>query len=215
MRALKGGVILAAVAAAAAALGADAAAAQAPGTESMTTFGGNALADQCADAAVHGLTGVRIEQICAQAADNATLLPIDRAGTIVNLGVIRLRSGRFEEADDDFSAAIRLMPDLAEAYVNRGAARIGMRKFKESVADLNKALSLGVKEPEKAYYDRGLAYEWLDNPKAAYADYKKALELSPAWELAQQQIYRFKVTHAELIEPEAPAPAATASKPPG
>jgi tetratricopeptide (TPR) repeat protein len=197
----------------AAALGAGVAAAQTPGTESMTTFGGNALAEQCAQAAVQGLVGVRIEQICAQAADNATLMPLDRAGTIVNLGVIRLRSGRFEEADGDFSAAIRLMPDLAEAYVNRGAARIGMRRFKEAVADVDKALALGVKEPEKAYYDRALAYEWLENPKAAYADYKKALELSPAWELAQQQIYRFKVTHAELIGPDAPAP--PAAKPPG
>jgi tetratricopeptide (TPR) repeat protein len=97
------------------------------------------------------------------------------------------------------------MPGLAEAYVNRGAARIGQHRYKESVADIDKALELGVKEPEKAYYDRGLAYEWLDNPRAAYADYKKALEIAPAWDLAREQMFRFSVTHADVVEPQPPA----------
>jgi tetratricopeptide (TPR) repeat protein len=171
----------------------------------VTTFAGGGLADSCADAAARGETGVRAEQICAQALDTLALQPMDRAGTMVNLGIIRLRSGRYQEADGDFSMAIRYMPDLAEAYVNRGAARIGMRKFKEAVADVDKALELGVKEPQKAYYDRALAYEWLDNPKAAYADYKKALEISPAWDLAREQMYRFKFTHAEVVEADPPA----------
>ena len=66
---------------------------------------------------------------------------------------------------------------------------------------------MNVKEPEKAYYDRGLAYDWLDNPKAAYADYRKALELAPTWDLVKDQLYRFSVTHAELTAtPAAPAP---------
>ena len=177
----------------------------------VTTFAGGGLADSCAEAARMGQTGVRIEQICEQAVDTQALLPMDRAGTMVNLGIIRLRSGRYAEADQDFSAAIRFMPTLAEAYVNRGAARIGQRRFQESVDDIDKALALGVKEPEKAYYDRGLAYEWLDNPKAAYADYRKALELAPAWDLAREQFYRFSFSHADVTE--ASAPAGTAKKP--
>jgi len=171
----------------------------------ITTFAGGGMADACADAAARGETGVHAEQVCAQALDTQALLPLDRAGTMVNLGIIRLRSGRYAEADTDFSMAIRFMPDLAEAYVNRGAARIGMRQFKAAVDDVDKALSLGVKEPQKAYYDRGLAYEWLDNPKAAYADYKKALEISPAWDLAREQMYRFKFTHSEVVEADAAA----------
>lgn len=174
-------------------------------TGSMTTFSGGGYADACSDFAMRGVTGVQAEQMCNQALEFQALLPMDRAGTLVNLGVIRMRSGRYGEASTDFTTAIKYMPDLAEAYVNRGAARIGLRQFKDAVADVDKALELGVKEPQKAYYDRGLAYEWLDNPKAAYADYKKALEIAPAWDLAREQMYRFSVTHAELIEPAPPA----------
>ena len=182
--------------------------ATAPLSGSATTFSSGGYADACADFALRGLTGVQAEQACTQALEFQALLPMDRAGTLVNLGVIRLRSGRYNEANSDFTAAIKYMPGLAEAYVNRGAARIGLRQFKDAVADVDKALELGVREPQKAYYDRGLAYEWLDNPKAAYADYKKALEIAPAWDLAREQMYRFSVTHAELIDttPAVPAP---------
>jgi tetratricopeptide (TPR) repeat protein len=174
-------------------------------TGSATTFSSSGgLADTCADLAMSGQTGVVAEQTCANALQTQALMPLDRAGTLVNLGVIRLRSGRFEQADDDFTTALRYMPDLPEAYVNRGAARIGLHRYRESVADLDKALQLGVKEPEKAYYDRALAYEWLENPRAAYADYKKALEIAPGWDLAREQMFRFSVTHAELTDTPQP-----------
>ena len=44
-----------------------------------------------------------------------------------------------------------------------------------------------------AYYNRGLAREKLNDPKGAYADYKKALELQPDFTLAADQLKRFTV----------------------
>lgn len=185
-----------------------AALAQQPG---VTVLGGG-LAQACSDAVNRGETGPRIDLICTQALDTEALLAGDRAGTFVNRGVVRLRDGRYPDAIKDFDIAIELKPKFGEAFVNRGAARIGAHQFREAVADLDKALSMDVLEPQKAYYNRALAYEWLDNPKAAWLDYNKALELAPDWDLVKQQLTRFTVSHADVAQ--TPAPAAATSPPP-
>lgn len=175
---------------------------------------GGGLAEACSDAAKRGEFGFRVEQLCTSALDTEGMLPLDRAGTYVNRGILKLRSLKYDQATEDFDTAIRYKADFPEAYVNRGAAHIGAHRFTESVADLNRALELGVKEPEKAYYNRALAFEWLDNPKAAYLDYRKALELAPDWDLVKQQLERFVVSHAELRPPGAPSKPQNTTQPP-
>jgi tetratricopeptide (TPR) repeat protein len=127
------------------------------------------------------------------ALDSELLSLRDRAGTYVNRGVLKLRRKEFSSAQFDFNRAIETKPDLGEAYVNRGAASVGSRRFADGLTDLNKALDLGVEEPEKAYYNRALAYEGLDNVKAAYLDYQKAIELKPEWEQPKKELARFTV----------------------
>ena len=83
-------------------------------------------------------------------------------------------------AAEPFDSALALQPDLGEAYMNRGAAQVGARRFSQGLADLDKAIGLGVKEPEKAYYNRALAHEKLGQWREAYFDYLKAIELNPA-----------------------------------
>jgi len=87
---------------------------------------------------------------------------------------------------------------MAEAWVNRGAMWVGERQSQSGLDDLNRALELGVKEPEKAYFDRALAYEGLDNEKAAYFDYQKSLELKPNWDLPQHELLRFHVSQRSI-----------------
>jgi len=107
--------------------------------------------------------------------------------------VLKLRRKEFASAEWDFNRAIKTKPDLGEAYVNRGAASVGAKRYAEGMADLNKALELGVEEPEKAYFNRALAYEGLDNLKAAYFDYQKAVELKPEWDPPKRELARFTV----------------------
>jgi tetratricopeptide (TPR) repeat protein len=171
--------------------------------EAAVTVTGDGFAKACSEAAKAGQSAYSYEEICTAALGD--LLPArDRAGTYVNRGIIKLRRQAYAEAIKDFDTAIRYQPDLAETYVNRGAADIGVRRFPDSIADLNKALALGVQEPEKAYYNRAVAYEWMDKVKAAYLDYQKALELAPDWDLVKQQLARFTVSHAEARAPAAP-----------
>jgi tetratricopeptide (TPR) repeat protein len=160
----------------------------------VDVFGGG-LAEACAKAAKSGETTPAAEQVCTQALDREMLIPLDRAGTYVNRGILKLRGRRYDEAIRDFDTAIRYQASLAEAYVNRAAARIGIRQYGQSVSDIDNALMLDVKEPEKAYYNRAVAHEYLDDYKDAWLDYRKALEIAPTWDLPRQQLVRFSVSH--------------------
>jgi tetratricopeptide (TPR) repeat protein len=117
----------------------------------------------------------------------------DRAGTYVNRGVLRLRRTAYRLAERDFDMAVKARPDLGEAWVNRGAAYIGQKRYADSLTQINRGLELGLEEPAKAYYNRALAHEGLDDMKSAYFDYKKALEIMPDWKAPQEQLVRFTV----------------------
>ena len=158
----------------------------------VTVIGGG-MARECSLAALNGESETRYETICTQALESELMSLRDRAGTYVNRGILKLRRKEFASAQYDFNRAIETKPDLGEAYVNRGAAAVGAKRYADGLADLNKALELGVEEPEKAYYNRALAFEGLDDLKAAYFDYKKAVELKPDWDMPQKELARFTV----------------------
>ena len=160
----------------------------------VTVIGGG-MAQACSQAAVDGESDIKFQQLCTDALDGEFLTPRDRAGTLVNRGVLKLRRGTYPEATRDFDQAVKLKPDMGEAYVNRGAAAIGQRRYAESLPDINKGLELGVQEPAKAYYNRALAYEGMEDAKSAYFDYQKALEMQPEWAAPREQLTRFSVSH--------------------
>jgi tetratricopeptide (TPR) repeat protein len=160
--------------------------------QAVTVLGGG-FARECSNAALGGESDLRFEEVCTQALTTELLDARDRAGTYVNRGVLKLRRKDFAGAQYDFNQAIGTKPDLGEAFVNRGAAAVGARRYSDGLADINKALELGVQEPEKAYYNRALAYEGLDDMKSAYFDYRKAIELKPDWEMPKQELARFTV----------------------
>jgi tetratricopeptide (TPR) repeat protein len=159
----------------------------------VTVIGGG-MAQACSEAALSGETDVKFQQVCTDALESEFLDSRDRAGTYINRGVLKLRRGAYQEATADFNNAVRVKPDIGEAYVNRGAASLGMHHFAESLTDINKGLELGVQEPAKAYYNRAMAYEGLDDAKSAYFDYQKALEINPAWDAPREQLTRFTVS---------------------
>lgn len=165
--------------------------------DAAVTVIGDGFAQACSHAAFSGQSDRKFEELCTRALSDEALGPRDRAGTFVNRGVMKLRRANYDAAIVDFNQAVRIKPDLGESYINRGAASIGQRHYAEGMSDLNKAIELGVGEPAKAYFNRAIAYEGLDDAKAAYFDYQKALELSPDWDAPRRQLVRFKVTRKE------------------
>ena len=163
---------------------------------SVTVIGGG-LAEACSKAAMAGLSDYRYERTCTDSLENETLAPRDRAGTYVNRGIMKLRRMDWGGALADFDTAAKLKPTLGEIYVNRGAAYVGEHRYADGLKDLNKSLELGVEEPAKAYYNRALAYEGLDDMKSAYFDYQKAVEIDPTWDAPKQELTRFHVSRRD------------------
>ncbi len=77
--------------------------------------------------------------------------------------------------------------------MNRGATFVGEERYREGLEQIDRGLALGVKDPEKAWFNRGLANEGLGDLKAAYRDYTRAAELKPDWTPPRTELARFKV----------------------
>lgn len=153
----------------------------------------NGLAKFCSEYAREGRDDAAALQTCTYALETEAMERRDRAATFVNRGILHLRRKNYGDASGDFNRALRLQPDLGEAYVNRGAVLLAQRRYAEALADINTGLGHGPDEPEKAYYNRALANEGLDDLRAAYLDYHRALEIRPGWDLPQTELRRFTV----------------------
>ena len=164
-----------------------------PGQAAITVLGGGS-AEACSQAAMTGEMDRRFEALCTQALETEDLNSRDRAGTLVNRGVFKLRRQDFSSALRDFDAAIKQDPKLGEALVNRGAAKIGLKAPEAALVDINRALELGVSEPSKAHFNRALAYERMGDLKSAWLDYTKAAELDPEWDAPRTELTRFPVS---------------------
>lgn len=175
-------------------LAAFAAAALMAGTAGASTLViGSGSAQECSEAALKGRNDSRAILACTTALEVENLNFRDKARTYVNRGVLQLRQRQFSAARADFDEAASIDPGLGEAYVNRGATFVGEERYKEGVEQIDKGLALGVKDPEKAWFNRGLANEGLGNLTAAYKDYSRAAELKPDWAPPKTELARFTV----------------------
>ena len=79
---------------------------------------------------------------------------------------------------EDYTKAIELNPDDAEAYHNRGAAYYDLGNLELAIKDYTKAIEL---DPDfaRTYINRGLAYRLSGNLDKAIKDYERYLELFP------------------------------------
>jgi len=83
----------------------------------------------------------------------------------------------FAGALSDFSIAIEMLPDFAEAYYSRGLLYgKELHKYTKAIKDFTKAIKFNADFAE-AYYNRGVTYKILDDIINSYADWKKAKEL--------------------------------------
>ena len=73
----------------------------------------------------------------------------------------------------DFNKALKIKPEFAAAYSNRGLAYAFLGQYEKAIEDYNRALEL---EPDgNTYYNRAMAYFNLKHYNKAIKDFKSAL----------------------------------------
>jgi tetratricopeptide (TPR) repeat protein len=78
----------------------------------------------------------------------------------------------------EYTTAIRLDPDDAVAYYNRGLAYMNLGEYNTAISDYTTAIRLDP-DDAAAYNNRGLAYDKLGKYNTAISDYTTAIRLDP------------------------------------
>ncbi len=116
------------------------------------------------------------------------------AALLVNRADIRLMMQDYARTVVDAAASIEIERQSPVAYLNLGAGLVGLRRYREALTALEKAIELGIADRSYlAYYNRAIAREQLGDTSGAYYDYKKVLELNPNFVPAKDQLSRFRV----------------------
>ena len=88
--------------------------------------------------------------------------------------------GEFKNAIEVYDAVIRLTPDFADAYINRGDARKNLGDFEDAIKDYDTAIRLG-DDYAYVYFNRGHAKDDLGDQKGAIKDFNSAIRLDPVY----------------------------------
>ena len=97
------------------------------------------------------------------------------------VGLCRAVGGHlnYARALSECGEAIRLVPNSADAYHERGTAYLFTQKYDQAVEDINAALRLGDTNPALAHSVRGRAHSGLTEWGAAIEDFDEAIKLNP------------------------------------
>ena len=100
------------------------------------------------------------------------------AKTYFMWGYTKYYLGDYKGAITDYTQSIRLNPDYADAYNNRGTAKGKLGQYFAAIADFDIAIRLNPDYAD-AYNNRGIAKYHLGQRFAAIADYDIAIHLNP------------------------------------
>ena len=87
-------------------------------------------------------------------------------------------AGEFPKAEWYWTDLIKLYPDNAAGWSNRGNSKMSQNRPQEALADYNKSVELAPNFPDP-YLNRGAALESLGKWDQAIADYNRVLEINP------------------------------------
>jgi tetratricopeptide (TPR) repeat protein len=172
----------------------------------MTVLGGSVRAEACERTArvaaeYHKPASSAIAD-CDAALEAEMLDKRDRAATYVNRGIILVALERYRDGYSDYLKAVELAPDLPEPYLNRGNVWFMAERYDRAIADYQKSLELRLGPAQIAHTNLGMAYARLGNRAEAEAQFRRAIDLAPEWDLPRKKLEL-------LLAPPAASPKAT------
>lgn len=120
-----------------------------------------ALAD---DGSIHSA-----RQKCAADPHNVAL--------ILALSKAQAARRQYREAVDTCTSGLKIAPQNAGLYLERGHRELGLRDFRSALADLNRAVALNPKQLDE-HYHLGLAHYFLGQFAEAAQSFRRALSLA-------------------------------------
>jgi len=126
----------------------------------------------------------------------------DHTIALHNLAVESSKTGSYEQAEKQLTAAIQGDSTQSSSFAERGYYRLQRGDFKGALSDYNQAIVLSNTNPE-IWFNRGMTKEKLKDFVGAYADYKQAIELqedfTKAW-LNRGNLFSKQGRYREAIE---------------
>lgn len=96
------------------------------------------------------------------------------------IGLTSQEKGEYEEAIKHYDQTIRINPQLAAAYGNRGNAKLALGRHDEAIADYAEVTRINPQDA-RAYFNLGWAKRALGRHDDALADYDEALRINPQY----------------------------------
>ncbi|BAZ13230.1 tetratricopeptide repeat protein [Calothrix sp. NIES-4071] len=101
-----------------------------------------------------------------------------RSAFYLNRGAVYADQKKSDLAIADYTKAIQINPQDAQAYSNRGVVYASEKKSDLAIADYTKAIQINP-QFANAYYNRGIVYASEKKSDLAIADYTKAIQINP------------------------------------
>ncbi|TAG97690.1 MAG: tetratricopeptide repeat protein [Oscillatoriales cyanobacterium] len=120
------------------------------------------------------------------------------AEDLFNSGLAKSEAGDIEGAIADYTAAIRLNPNYAEAYNKRGIIHArNLKDYPAAKADFDRAIAINPNYGD-AYYNRARVREFLEDKPGAIGDYQKAAELYQ--KSGNTNDYQDAIKHLQILQ---------------
>lgn len=83
---------------------------------------------------------------------------------------------QIEKAINDYSKAIKIKPDYADAYFNKAVLNMKNNNFEEAIINFSNVIKINVSDHE-AYLRRGIAKQTIGDTEGACEDWLKSANL--------------------------------------